>query len=72
MRNEQDPVRSAAMRALADTPPVLFTDEAEPHLDRVATDAVAARDSSPDTRQALSRLALAVLREHAAAGHGSW
>ncbi|MFK4227479.1 hypothetical protein [Streptomyces sp. NPDC019890] len=68
LRNEQDPVRSAAMRALADTRPVLFTDEAEPHLDRVATDAVAARDSSPDTRQALSRLALSVLREHAAAG----
>ncbi|MFF4232799.1 hypothetical protein [Streptomyces sp. NPDC001820] len=68
LRNEQDPVRSAAMHALADTPPALFTEDAEPHLDRVATDAVAARDSSPDTRQALSRLAIAVLREHAATG----
>ncbi|MDQ0939469.1 hypothetical protein [Streptomyces sp. V1I1] len=66
--NEQDPVRSAAMHALAATPPALFTEDAEPHLDRVATDAVAARDSSPDTRQALSRLAIAVLREHAATG----
>ncbi|MFE6131774.1 hypothetical protein ACFQ6Q_26470 [Streptomyces sp. NPDC056437] len=68
LRNEQDPVRSAALDALAATPPMLFTEEAEDHLDRVAADAVEARDSSPATRQALSRLAVEVLREHAATG----
>ncbi|MDT0306549.1 hypothetical protein RM780_06190 [Streptomyces sp. DSM 44917] len=65
LRDEQDPVRAAALDALAAVPPRLFTDEAEPGLDRVAADAVAARDSSPRARAALSRLALAVLREHA-------
>lgn len=68
LRSEQDPVRSAALRALADTPAGLFTADAEPGLDRVAVDAVEARDSSPDTRRLLSGLALAVLREHAAGG----
>jgi hypothetical protein len=68
LRNEQDPVRSAALRALAATRATLFTEDAAPHLERIATDAVEARDSSPETRQQLSGLALAVLREHAAGG----
>ncbi|NEC85896.1 hypothetical protein [Streptomyces sp. SID12501] len=68
LRNEQDPVRSAALGALAAVRPALFTEDAEPHLDRVAGDAVAARDSSALTRQRLSALALGVLREHAAGG----
>ncbi|NGO14509.1 hypothetical protein G5C60_44700 [Streptomyces sp. HC44] len=68
LRNEQDPVRSAALRALAATRAALFTEDAEPHLDRIAVDAVEARDSSPATRQLLGRLALVVLREHAAGG----
>ena len=68
LRNEQDPVRSAALHALSGVRPALFTEDAEPHLDRIAADAVEARDSSPGTRQNLSRLALAVLREHAAGG----
>ncbi|RDD85859.1 hypothetical protein [Streptomyces parvulus] len=66
--NEQDPVRSAALRAAERVPAALFTEEAAEHLDRVATDAVQARDSSPETRRALSGLALGVLREHAAGG----
>ncbi|MEU9283477.1 hypothetical protein AB0D57_01790 [Streptomyces sp. NPDC048275] len=68
LRNEQDPVRSAALHALSEVRPALFTEDAEPHLDRIAADAVEARDSSPATRQHLGRLALAVLREHAAGG----
>ncbi|MEV0318457.1 hypothetical protein ACIBKX_09640 [Streptomyces sp. NPDC050658] len=68
LANEQDPVRSAALSALAGTRPALFAAEAEPHLDRICADAVAARDSSHATRAALSRLAVAVLREHAACG----
>ncbi|WP_330308964.1 MULTISPECIES: hypothetical protein [unclassified Streptomyces] len=68
LRNEHDPVRSAALGALSGVRPALFTEDAEPHLDRIALDAVEARDSSPATRQNLSRLAVSVLREHAASG----
>lgn len=68
LRNEHDPVRSAALGALAGVRPALFTEDAEPHLDRITADAVEARDSSPATRQNLSDLALSVLREHAAGG----
>ncbi|AVH55262.1 MULTISPECIES: hypothetical protein [Streptomyces] len=68
LRNEHDPVRSAALHALSGVRPALFTEDAEPHLDRIAADAVEARDSSPVTRQHLSALALSVLREHAAGG----
>ncbi|MEU6673346.1 hypothetical protein [Streptomyces sp. NPDC046925] len=68
LANEQDPVRSAALAALAETGPALFGADAEPFLDRISADAVAARDSSYATRNSLSRLAVAVLREHAACG----
>ncbi len=65
LRNEQDPVREAALGALARVRPALFTEDAEPHLDRIAVQAL---DSSSDTRYHLSRLAVGVLREHAASG----
>lgn len=68
LRNEQDPVRTAALRATRAVRPALFTEGAAEHLDRVATDAVDARDSSYETRQLLAGLALDVLREHAAVG----
>ncbi|MEU5952671.1 hypothetical protein [Streptomyces sp. NPDC047525] len=68
LANEQDPVRAAALSALAETRPALFGADAEPFLDRISADAVAARDSSHGTRGSLSRLAVAVLREHAAGG----
>ncbi|MGW2840823.1 hypothetical protein ACWCWD_23885 [Streptomyces sp. NPDC001493] len=68
LRNEQEPVRTAALCALLATPPALFTAASEPLLDRVATDAVEARDSSAATRSFLSSLAVAVLREHAVTG----
>ncbi|RSN64609.1 hypothetical protein DMH12_02480 [Streptomyces sp. WAC 04229] len=68
LANEQDPVRSAALRAAVTVPASLFTEEVADLLDRVATDAVAARDSSPETRRLLSTLALGILREHAAGG----
>ncbi|MFJ4965271.1 hypothetical protein ACIP6P_22925 [Streptomyces sp. NPDC088729] len=69
LRNEQDPVRSAALTALLDVAPALFTDTVEPLLDRVAADAVESRDSAAASRSALSRLAVGVLREHAVTGH---
>ncbi|MGW4077960.1 hypothetical protein ACWELB_31465 [Streptomyces asiaticus] len=68
LRNEQDPVRSAALGALARTHPALFTDDAAEYLDRIAADAISARDSSSATRQALRHLAVALLREHAVTG----
>ncbi|WP_235989450.1 hypothetical protein [Streptomyces ureilyticus] len=68
LRNEQDPVREAALGALARVRPALFTEDAEPRLDRIAVDAVQAPDSSSDSRYHLSRLAVGVLREHAASG----
>ncbi|MEV7678231.1 hypothetical protein AB0O64_06700 [Streptomyces sp. NPDC088341] len=68
LRNEQEPVRSPALAALALTPPRLFTSADAVLLDRVTTDAVEARDSSVRTWQALTTLALALLREHAVSG----
>ncbi|MFI1249393.1 hypothetical protein ACH4TY_22265 [Streptomyces anulatus] len=68
LRNEQDPVRSAALTALAGVKPALFTDAVEPLLDRIAADAVEARDSSAATRRALGSLAVGALREHAVTG----
>lgn len=68
LRNEQDPVRSAALRALEGIPATLFTEAMEPALDRIAADAVEARDSSYATRRALSTLAVRLLREHAVTG----
>ncbi|MFE2291838.1 hypothetical protein [Streptomyces sp. NPDC059452] len=71
LRNEQDPVRSAALRALLTVPPALLTDTVEPLLDRIAADTVEARDSSAGSRAALSSLAVAVLREHAVTGESA-
>ncbi|PYC88231.1 hypothetical protein C7C46_00855 [Streptomyces tateyamensis] len=68
LRNEQDPVRSPALAALAEVPPRLFTGAVAEALGRLATDAVEARDSSWRTRLSLSELAVAVLREHAVSG----
>lgn len=68
LRNEQEPVRTPALVALAQVPARLFAGTDATALDTIATDAVDARDSSTGTRRALSRLALALLREHAAGG----
>ncbi|KAA6212911.1 hypothetical protein CP973_26685 [Streptomyces albofaciens JCM 4342] len=68
LRNEQDPVRRAALDALAGVRPALFTDAAADALERLATDTGEARDTSPASRDALVRLAVSLLREHAATG----
>lgn len=68
LRNEQDPVRSAALTALAQVPARLLTPAAVPLLDTAVQDAVDARDCSYATRAALQRLITEVLREHAVAG----
>ncbi|MFF2950089.1 hypothetical protein ACFVVU_01860 [Kitasatospora sp. NPDC057965] len=68
LRNEQDPVRSAALTSLARVPARLLTRAAVPLLDGAVEDAINARDCSHATRAALQRLVTEVLREHALAG----
>ncbi|WP_127502095.1 hypothetical protein [Actinoplanes solisilvae] len=63
LRNEQDPVRSAALTALAGVVPLL-TPALAGALERLSTDAVQARDLSPESAAALSELAARVLRHH--------
>ncbi|MFC5143279.1 hypothetical protein [Streptomyces aureoversilis] len=70
LRNDQEPVRSAALTALAAVHPSLFAREAAPHLDRLATYAIEARDFSRSEKTALRSLADALLREHGDAGEG--
>ncbi|MFE6055242.1 hypothetical protein ACFQ6N_31215 [Kitasatospora sp. NPDC056446] len=65
LRNEQDPVRRAALTALAGVPARLLTPAAVPLLDAAVRDAVDARDCSYATRAVLQRLVTEVLREHA-------
>ncbi|WIM94228.1 hypothetical protein ACTOB_006233 [Actinoplanes oblitus] len=63
LRNEQDPVRSAALTALAGVARLLTADTAVA-LTAITTDAVEARDASAATSAALSRLATDTLRHH--------
>ncbi|WP_418960626.1 hypothetical protein [Streptomyces tritici] len=62
LRNEPDPVRWAALNALAALPPRLYAASAAPHLTRVAVDATEAPDLSAESRRALGALAEALLR----------
>ncbi|MFD9223695.1 hypothetical protein ACFWDI_27695 [Streptomyces sp. NPDC060064] len=71
LRNEQDPVRAAALGALAEVHPrLLSSDDAGP-LDRIAVDALEARDSSDDSRAAVRTLAERLLVEHATDGESA-
>ncbi|MFI2711312.1 hypothetical protein ACH495_14415 [Micromonospora sp. NPDC018662] len=63
LRNEQDPVRAAALTALPRVAPLLTADASD-GLTQVTTDAVDARDASAATTTALSRLAVDVLAHH--------
>ncbi|WP_030486985.1 hypothetical protein [Micromonospora chokoriensis] len=65
LRNEQDPVRAAALTALAKVTPLLTAGTAA-GLTQLTTDAVDARDGSAATTNALSRLAADVLQHHIA------
>lgn len=65
LRNEQDPVRAAALTALAKVAPLLTADSAV-GLTALTTDAVDARDASAATTTALSLLAADVLQQHVA------
>ncbi|GAA2367691.1 hypothetical protein Cme02nite_28540 [Catellatospora methionotrophica] len=65
LRNEQDPVRSRALAALAAVPTRLIEAAAVDTLTTVFADALAARDASGATRSAVARVALGVLATHA-------
>lgn len=68
LRNEQDPVRRDVLNEVTTVPPALFDSTAAGPLERLTRDALSARDCSPATRAALSRLACRVLAEHAGTG----
>lgn len=72
LRNEQDPVRVAAVSALALVPPELFApgETVADALLRLVVDAVEARDGSRATRDALRRLACRVLARQVAEAAG--
>ncbi|WP_139307351.1 hypothetical protein [Micromonospora pattaloongensis] len=63
LRNEQDPVRAAALEGLADLAPLMTVDSV-PDLTLLAVDAVQARDTSSVALGSLGRLAAAALRHH--------
>ncbi|MWK32681.1 hypothetical protein GEV43_00400 [Actinomadura sp. J1-007] len=68
LRNEQDPVRQAALNALVSLPGYAFGRRHVPAVERFAADALNARDCSPGTRSALERIAVRLCRDGAAAG----
>lgn len=61
LRNDQDPVRAAALEALAAVPARLFAPDDAPLLERIAVDALEARDCSAGSVTALRTLAERVL-----------
>ncbi|MFE1591176.1 hypothetical protein [Nocardia sp. NPDC058705] len=61
LRNEQDPVRASALRAIAGIPPSLLTVDHLPHLEQLATDALQARDRSWNTTNTVGTLARTLL-----------
>ncbi|MFF5078328.1 hypothetical protein ACFY36_14860 [Actinoplanes sp. NPDC000266] len=63
LRNEQDPVRAAALSALTGVARLL-TPATAPGLTRLTTGAVEARDASRETLSALASLAAGVLEHH--------
>jgi hypothetical protein len=71
LRNERDPVRAEALDALTLVHPRLFRPEDVASLDRLAVDALQARDCSDETLTALRTLAERVLVEHARDGEAA-
>ncbi len=68
LRNDQDPVRLAAMQALATVPPSLVEPRHMDNITNLARFAVEARDTSRATRTAMSRLLQRVLTSSAHEG----
>ncbi|REG24504.1 hypothetical protein ATI61_114112 [Archangium gephyra] len=67
LKNDQDPVRQAALSTLAQVPPSLFEPGHIPALESLVTYVVEARDTSRGTQLALQELAFRLIRAHAPA-----
>ncbi|TDD64037.1 hypothetical protein E1293_42035 [Actinomadura darangshiensis] len=65
LRNEQDPVRLAALRALASVPEAVLRLEHAAAVEQLAEDALNARDCSTGTRMALLQIARAFFAQGA-------
>lgn len=65
LKNEQDPVRLAALSALAQVPPSVFEPGHIPALQSLVTYVVEARDTSRGTQSTLQDLAFRLIRAHA-------
>ncbi len=65
LRNEQDPVRLVAFRALAEVPPWLFRPAEAPDLLKLMTDAAQARDCSWTTQTSVRALIARLIRQGA-------
>lgn len=61
LRNEQDPVRHAALSTLATLPAVHVTGADLDRVDSICRDAIAARDASPGTLQQVTAIATGLL-----------
>ncbi|PTL79009.1 hypothetical protein [Vitiosangium sp. GDMCC 1.1324] len=70
LKNEQDPVRLAALTELAQVPPSIVAPEHIPALETLVTYVVEARDTSRGTQMALQELAFRLIRAHATAPEG--
>ncbi|MYW03789.1 hypothetical protein, partial [Streptomyces sp. SID3343] len=68
LRNEQDPVRRAALRAVAEADPRLFDHDVADVLAEFARDALEARDTSHQTRTHITDLASRLLTHHLVGG----
>jgi hypothetical protein len=68
LRNEQDPVRAAALGAIAAADPRLFAPDIVDVLAESARDTLAARDASQQTRTHLTDLASRLLTHHLVGG----
>jgi hypothetical protein len=65
IKNDQDPVRGAVLRALSESPTSLFTDGDVQALEVLVDSVIEARDTSYATRNATQALAFAILRYNA-------
>ncbi|MFA1545398.1 hypothetical protein [Actinomadura chokoriensis] len=65
LRNEQDPVRAAALRALASVPDAVLRFEHAAAVERLTGDALNARDCSAETRLSLVQIARAFFQQGA-------